>query len=270
MDKKFINFFLDSGDSVTAEYQAILDRATALGYTAPSAAQQVKQNTLVSALKAAGIWDLLDVFYIFATDGDANFATLNWKAPTLYKITQVNTPTFTADEGFNSNGTTQYLNTGWNPNTNGVNYVLNSASLITYFFNHVTENKYDLGVAPNFIGSPPFSWLRGDDGFGSFIHSINQAGNAVAGNGANCVGLWHSQRKDASNNYLFKNGVQVDTDADASTAVPSDNIFLLALNNGGGPSFYSTKKMSCFGAGASLNGLEAATYTAWNTYLTSL
>ncbi len=89
-------------------------------------------------------------------------------------------------------------------------------------------------------------------------------------NSGNAAGFYHAQRKDALNNYLFKNGVQVKTELDVSTTVPDGNIFLLCLNNGGSAANFSTRKLSMFAAGASLAGKESAFYSAWNTYLTSL
>jgi hypothetical protein len=55
MNKKLKNWYLSSsGVSVDTDYQAVLTKATSLGYTLPSASQQAKQNTLVLALKSAG------------------------------------------------------------------------------------------------------------------------------------------------------------------------------------------------------------------------
>jgi hypothetical protein len=255
---------------VDASYTAILDRATALGYTLPSAGQQTKQAALITSLKSAGIWDLLDVLYVFATDGNNDFATLNWKDPLTYRITRSGTTTFTTNQGYVSNGSTGYLNTNWIPSSNGVNYTLNSASLITYMQSHVTLSAYDLGSAQNFLGGANRISFQGDDGFGGVTGSINQSGSAALGNGGNCVGLWQVQRKDASNVQHFKNGVQLDTEADASNGVSNIAMFLLCLNNGGTPNFYSTRRMGMFAAGASLNGLESALNTAWSTYFTSL
>lgn len=256
--------------SVNAEYQAILDRATALGYTLPSAAQQVKQNSFVEALKAAGIWDLLDILYVFATDGDQNYSFINWKSPSSYLITKSGTVNFTANQGNISNGTNGYLNTNWVPSSNGVNLTLNSTHAAAYVYNHVSENKYDLGTAPSFVNSTPQIYLRVDDSFSNTFYAVNQNANATVVNGGNSVGFYMAQRKDSSNVYLFKNGSQVDTDADASTAVPGGNMFLLAVNNGGAPSNYTTRRLSIVSFGASLNGLESAYYTAWNNYFTSL
>jgi hypothetical protein len=62
-----------------ADYQAVLDYATTQGYTLPSASQQLLQNQLVVDLKAGGIWSKLDTFAVFATDGDSDFALIDWK-----------------------------------------------------------------------------------------------------------------------------------------------------------------------------------------------
>lgn len=264
------HWYLSGGSSVDSSYTAVLARATTLGYTLPSAGQQTKQNQFVLDLKSAGVWDLLDVLYVFATDGDQNFSFINWKAPSSYQITKSGTVNFTANQGNISNGTNGYLNTNWVPSTNGVNLTLNSTHVATYVYNHVSENKYDLGTAPSFVNSTPQIYMRVDDSFGNFFHAINQNGNSTVLNGGNAVGFWMSQRKDALNTYAFKNGSQVDVEADASTAVPSGNMFLLAVNNGGAPANYTTRRLSMFSAGASLSGLESAYYTSWNTYFTGL
>jgi hypothetical protein len=57
-----------NGVAFDTDYQAILSRATTLGYTLPSVSQRIKQNALVLSLKAGGIWTKLDVLYIFAND----------------------------------------------------------------------------------------------------------------------------------------------------------------------------------------------------------
>lgn len=111
-----------------ADYQAVLNRATALGYALPSAAQQILQNQLVLDLKSAGVWTKLDVLYIFANDSGADFATLNWKNPNAHQATAVNSPVFTTNVGFTGNATNQqYIDTNFNPATSGVNYTLNNA-----------------------------------------------------------------------------------------------------------------------------------------------
>jgi hypothetical protein len=128
------------GGGFDADYQAVLDYATTQGYTLPSSGQQTLQNQLLVDLKAGGIWSKLDTFAVFATDGDIDFALIDWKR--LSDYTAVNSPTFTSNQGFQGNGTSSYINSNFNPTTQGVNFVLNSASVWTY--------KYILGTIGSF------------------------------------------------------------------------------------------------------------------------
>ena len=112
------------------DYQAILDYATLQGYTLPSASQRILQNQLVVDLKAGGIWTTLDTFAVFATDGNSDFALIDWIR--LSQYTAVNSPTFTTNGGFNGNGTSSYIDTNFNPATSGVNYTQNDASRIMW------------------------------------------------------------------------------------------------------------------------------------------
>ena len=70
---------------VDADYQAVLDEATLLGYTLPSSGQQTIQNQFVLDLKSAGIWSQLDLLYVMATDGDSNYSLLNWVSPSNFE-----------------------------------------------------------------------------------------------------------------------------------------------------------------------------------------
>jgi hypothetical protein len=125
-----------------ADYKAILDYATTQGYTLPSASQQLLQEQLLIDLKDAGIWSKLDTFAVFATDGDSDFALIDWKRLTDY--TAINSPTFTSNEGFTGNGTSSYIDTNWNPATQGVNYTQNDACFGGWRLNNINSGASDL------------------------------------------------------------------------------------------------------------------------------
>jgi hypothetical protein len=90
----------------SAEYQAILTAGS--GFTRPSGAEQTLQNQLIVDLKAAGIWNKLDAFYMFAnniTDSTGAFARINWKTPSAnYGTAQNALPSITPKSGFTGNG----------------------------------------------------------------------------------------------------------------------------------------------------------------------
>lgn len=113
------------------DYQAVLNYGISQGWTLPSSATQTKDNTMILALKSAGIWSKLDIFYMFSTDGDSNFARINWKSPGNFVATLLGNipPTFTTNLGFTGNATNlAYVSTNFNPSTNGVQHTLNNAS----------------------------------------------------------------------------------------------------------------------------------------------
>ncbi len=136
-DLKVLNPIKPVPSAFDEDYQAVLDYATTQGYTAPSAAQQTLQNTLVTDLKTAGVWSKLDAFYLFATDGDSDYATLNFVAPSSFQATKTNSPTFTANEGFTGDGVSAYLSTNLNASTDTTNYTQNDASFGAYAWNEV-------------------------------------------------------------------------------------------------------------------------------------
>ena len=124
--------YFKGGAAFSAQYQAVLAEATAQGYTLPSASQQVKQNILLNTLISSGVWAKLDLILVLANDGSKEFACINWKNPSGAKATLISSPTFTSNQGFNTNGTSSYIETNFNAATQGVNFTNNSASEFAY------------------------------------------------------------------------------------------------------------------------------------------
>ena len=132
-----------TGGAFDADYQAVLDYATTQGYTLPSTSQQELQNQLVVDLKNGGYWDGLDSFSMFATDGNSDFALIDWIRLTDY--TAVNSPTFTTNQGFLGNGTSSYLDTNFVPATDGNNFTLNDAGITFYMYQLGANAAYVVG-----------------------------------------------------------------------------------------------------------------------------
>jgi hypothetical protein len=100
--------------AIDPDYQAVLDRAIALGYELPSSTQQQIDNKLVLDLKASGYWSKLGNFFVFAHPTSRQFATLNWKSPTTV-LSIPGTFTYTPGVGFGGDG----INTVNIPPVNG-------------------------------------------------------------------------------------------------------------------------------------------------------
>lgn len=94
----------------------------------PSDALKIIINTAIRDLKLYGIWNKLDFLAVYAMHTE-QAALLDWKD--YINHTNVNGMTFTAYSGFSYDASiaTVYVNSNFNPSTNGVNYTVNDAML---------------------------------------------------------------------------------------------------------------------------------------------
>lgn len=241
----------------TAEYKAVLDRGTALSYTLPTTANQQKQNKLLKSMKADGSWAKLDVFYVFAVDNNASaFATLNWKNPNSNQSTLVNSPTFTNNAGFTGNGTSSYIDTNFNPSTQGVNYTLNNASM--YFFPHA------------FAGTSIMTGTSLNDNRtsrGSSVqHRLNSGGlNLLSVFDFTSVVNPKSIHRTSATNLSLYNAFVSENRTVASVSIPNSNIYALRSQ-----STYGAHTCAAFAAGAQLTAENTDFNVAWSTYKSSL
>lgn len=248
--------------SFDADYQAVLTKAVALGYNLPSASQQIKQNTLLLALKAGGIWNKLDVLYIFANDGGSSFATLNWKNPNANLATLPNTPTFITNQGFTGNGTSSYINTNFNPAIGTNNYVLNNASRHIFVRNQsITASTLDGVSSGNSNASIGVNTtlLRINQGATSLLTSADYSGNNV---------LKSIHRTSATNIEIFVGTTQTSrTFTSVSVASESQLILARGVDLTGS---YGSSQISMYAMGASMVNQNTAFVNAFNTYINSL
>lgn len=250
---------------INSEYQAILDVAQLNGYTEPSSGQQILQNTLIEELKAAGIWQNLNVLYVFATDGDRDFAKINWKVPTANQATEVNTLTFTTDSGFFGNGSNSYLNTHWQPNSGGSLFTQNDASFFEWVINNVTGGDFPQGCRQGGVNNAISISPR--DASNLVRYRINDATETSGGASTDASGFWHVLRTSSTAKALYKNGSSVHSASVTSLIRPVREVYLQAMNQNLVAGNFTNSGVAIFGAGASLSGMESDLYTIINTYL---
>jgi len=239
------------GSAFDSDYQAVLDFATSEGDTLPSESQQNLQNNLLKSLKTFGIWNKLDSFAMFATDGDVGFSLICWKR--LVKMTAVNSPTFTADEGFTGNGTSSRINSGLTPDGTG-NYKLNAASFGVFVKTQETNNEYLAGAGSN-------TRMRAA---GSSLNRINSS--SINGTfDFNVVGLSHLNKSSATNVQCIVNGVT--SNRMVTNEGLESNFVFLDFTDGTGP---SDAQISLGFIGGDLSSEAADFSTAVNTYISSI
>jgi len=254
-----------SGTTWTAQYQTVYDSFT----TKPSAAIAAAQNTMVAALVAAGVWTKLDVLYIFAqTTNGAGEALKNWKLPGTYDATLVNAPAFVALEGF-TGAATKYIRTNWNPNSNGVNYTLDSAFGAIYIRTNVKENSADFGAkdATHFAAYLATRWISGVDG--DLYGRINTSVSSQIAN-TDSRGMFVISRETNNIVRVYRNKAQIIDAAVASSIIPNKEMYILCYNNNGVADFLSTKQVSFYAAGAKLLQADVNSLTdAFEVYMDS-
>ena len=263
--------YVSSSNSIflfDADYQAVLNRAVALSYNLPSALQQIVQNQLVLDLKAGGIWDKLDVLYIFANDGGRDFGTLNWKAPTLRQASLNNPLTFITNQGI-TGSSSGWINTTFNPTIGTNNYKVADASRYIYVRTQGAAQSLD-GVSTGNVNcfvassstvpSTSTSLFRINQGANAPIW----AGVAVNSNASNQMKSIHRTSSTASRVYLGTTSYDFTNLAGANALASLDQL-ILQRNGVGGDS-----QISMYSMGANLVTENTAFVNAFNTYITSL
>lgn len=224
-----------------ADYQALLDYAAFQTYTLPTAPQQTLQNQLVVDLKSAGFWSRMDSFAVFATDGDRDFALIDWKR--LVNFFGTNTPSFTPNYGFEGDGSSTWIDTNYNPSVHGSNYQRDNAGVSIRLWKTATEGKYVLGTNSANTGelrmrnhSNPSQLIDGQ---------FNSAFKVVAqGINTNRIGHFHLDRYNSSAFIYQFNADLGNVYSEVSTGVPQNNIniFRITTNYGDqGVSYFAAR-----------------------------
>jgi len=261
------------GGGFDADYAAILSYATTQGYTLPSAPQQTLQNQLVIDLKTAGVWSKLDTFAVFATDGDSDFALIDWIRLTDY--TAINSPTFTTNQGFTGNGSSSYIDINFQP-INGTNYAQNSAHFMVYCYANDSSSTYyggALDTTPSVIRSLNFGGRDGANRFSTV--AINSTAADLTSNNSvtDDTGFNLITRTNSTTVKAYKDNTLISTFTNSSSLTSyqlARNIFLLARNLNGAANSFATRKLSIIGIGNDVDSLSNNYYTIVDNYYNSL
>jgi hypothetical protein len=256
MIRATIGIFSQGGVPIDADYQAILDYATTQGYTLPSSSQQTLQNQLVIDLKDAGVWSNLDTFAVFATDGDEDFALIDWIR--LIQYAAFNSPTFTTNEGFKGDGSSTYLDSGYNYNGNVTEndlhfggYAFNDKTIYN-IIGGVDSGSNDVLISTDFNDGQSFSRCN-SIGRLSFI-GTNQTGVHIV-----------SRNNGTSVDLISANGTISNQSSTSTGGVPNGNVTALKFG-----SVYTDSTIAIVHAGVSVNNELSDFFTAVNSYMTSI
>ncbi len=245
----------------SAEYQTVYDS----WIIKPIDAVAAEQNTMVEGWVNDGVWATRDVWYVLAAHTNDNGEALtNWINPGTFDATMINAPAFVAFEGF-TGGATKYITTNYNLNSDGINFVMNSASMCIYSrTNRVAGNKNTIGAGDGI--SRAYMQLRftGD----LFLNMINDLTNPVTNN-TNTTGMYIGSRTASNIKKAYRNKVLIVDESTASIAIPPYVAYVLAINFMGTP-FTDTIQgsMAAFGGGLIQQNVDDLT-DAFEAYMVS-
>lgn len=263
MNKKLIDWWI-GGASYSSGYQAILDRATTLGYTLPSTAQRTKQDTLYKALRDYGILALTDILYVMANDVAGNFWKINWITPASYECTEPAGAVTKSANGIAGNGTSTYASTNFTPSTHAVNMTAANCGQGLYLHTVPTTGTYLCGTRHSVGTYYTFQQYSNSSAFQ--YRAIDNAGGSNYTGGSPSGSFMYNKNNGSGQYGVFKNGVSVQTGTSVSTlGLPTQPIYIgAASGNSGG---FSNAVIGFYSLGAQLTGLEDDLYNAWLVYI---
>lgn len=213
-------------------YEKVLARANTLGYTVPSARVRSLDSGLMSRLLRAGAFFTHDIIQIWATDGDRDFAKINWRDPSTFAATEVGTPDFHVGEGFSANTTANYVRLNFVASTQGVMFTRLSHSIYVYVFS--TGDGYVMGAYRTAVPAGGFFLnLRTSPsfhGYGSFTGEL-----AWPAAYADSAGGYQIVRDSDTSIDLRKDGTTVGTNAATTTRDVDITTFATIYNREGTP-----------------------------------
>jgi hypothetical protein len=160
--------------------------------------------------------------------------------PTSTMITSVNNVSFTANQGYQGNGATNYLNSNYNTKTQSVKFTVNSGSIGLYSLTNSAIAAIDMG---NYNGQFTNIRARQPNDI-SFNHVNNSTGTVVLYSNTDSRGFYVALRPNASTNSAYKNGILKLSGSIASSALNNNNIAILARTINASVDSYSQRQLS--------------------------
>lgn len=230
----------------------------------PSNARKAVIDAFIRGLKSDGIWSLLDGCHILAAH-DEQAARVDIKTPSRV-ATKGGAPVFTVDRGYTgsavASGTSDYIDTGFNPSTGGGNWGVNSAHFGAWCLTNIAGGLISLGINAS---DDAYMILR--SGSDQVQTRMNDGITLTTAGVTDARGLTLVSRT-ASNLYkIFKNGAVFGTTTNAASARPNGTFRYLQVQSAA--STNQQLAFGCFGGGLS-DALAAALTNRVQTLLTAI
>lgn len=259
-------------DAATTAWVAAVFAVDGTVVTGP---QATLVDNLIVGLKADALFAKLDRLWLFAIENQTE-ALVDIIANSL--ATAVNTPTFTINRGFASDGNaagtgTSYINSNFNPSVGGFNYVQDSATLFGWVqqMPASTVGALVCNTSAGTQGGRIYPYY--DLGGGTFdvIWGANAIGQSLTGSAPGTAGLYASTRTASNAQQFYISGSLFSSNATASNAI-DNQVFEFLRNPGISVEYFaSTGRIAAGGFGSQLSATEHANLNSrLQTYMTGV
>jgi hypothetical protein len=217
----------------------------------PSDAVAEEQDTFAKALVDGGVWSKRDVIWLFAqqynSDGEAD---INWKNPGSHDVSPVSDPGWTPFIGYDG-GSPDYINTNFNPATDGDKFKLNDASVSMYHRIEIATTQIPFGIKNGSYGIQYLPYYLGNRSI-----RINGANSLQWADSSQNKGFTYIERSASNARAMFLNNSELGSDSEVSTAIPNLDMYIFARNNDGTPDLFCNTQVSYFAMGGALSAAE--------------
>ena len=223
-------------------------------------------NDLTLSLKSNSLWSLGKIINPIA-GGTAATHKYNLKDPrdldAAFRLTFSGTVTHSAN-GMVSNGSNGYANTYFAPSSNFSS--VNSASIGVFLRTNNAGTTVDIGATNG--NNRTQIYARFGDIFYGQVNTLNVFNENVAN--TNSTGWYFACRTGANSAYIQKNATQTTGFTDG-VGTPTATLYVMARNNAGSATEYSTRQNAFIWVGAGLTTGQATTLnTIIQTYETAM
>jgi hypothetical protein len=214
-------------------------------------------NTFILALKSGlSITNLSDAFDIaYVIGGETQESSYRNLVKRLHDITAVGSPTWAALEG-HTGATGKYLDTNYNPSTQGSRYTLNNCSLGVYSRTNTNGLYSDIGSRTSLSD---YTAILARYNAKTYMRLHNAINPVVEDVESDSLGMFIACRNAADQTGLFgyhNKSSLARANMGNTTNIPNCNIFIGARNGSGTPEQESIRQLSFAFAGRYFNSTE--------------
>lgn len=216
-------------------------------------AERLDYNTFILGLKTLNAYTNLDCLYFFPQEANYGYNAIS----SSYDITWTGSPTHSAGDGADFDGSNDYGDTGYNPNSGTKKFVQDSACMVMYSATaSISDGNYLMGCSPD-GSNHRASFSR--NGTSANLGGLNNNVAAVTiAASSDWSGLWIANRTSSTAESLALRSVTPVTDSTASTGVPNGNLYIGARNDSGSPGNYTACEIKLVIIGSGLDATKLA------------